>query len=273
MNIQQILNKASERIDRKDAEILLAFILGVEKTFLYTHPEFNLSPSQRIRFSCLLKKRKNHAPVAYLVRKKSFFGREFIVTPATLIPRPETETLVEYIYSEAKEKKQINIIDVGTGSGAIAITLSLELPNAHVYATDISKSALKVARKNNTKLSGNVAFTKSNLLEQVSGEFDIIVANLPYLAPSDIENSPTKEDLNFEPQIALIAPDDGLHLIKRLLLSAPEKLAANGLLYLELLPRQIASLQHWLHSQNLPLSFEPLKDLSGKDRFVKLKRI
>lgn len=166
-------------------------------------------------------------PKAYREGRAEFFGREFAVTPDVLIPRPETETAVEMVMSlagkpylsglkvgESKLPKNARILDVGTGSGVIAVTLKLELPEAEVVAVDISEEALKVAEENARRLGAEVEFVQSDLLESVSGNFDVIVANLPYV---DRDWEWLDSSLRFEPEEALYAKDEGLEIIFRLL--------------------------------------------------------
>jgi release factor glutamine methyltransferase len=164
------------------------------------------------------------------------YGREFIVTPAVLSPRPETEQIIETIKDIATSEQILKILDVGTGSGVIAITLALELPRADIVARDISKKDLEVAKQNAKTLDGYVQFIRSDLLQEIPGDkFDIIVANLPYVS----QKWETSPDTAYEPEMALFANDGGLELIKKLIQQAPKFLKTNGLLVLELDPRQI----------------------------------
>ena len=192
----------------------------------------------------LLRQRLQHIPLAYLLGHKEFYGRTFAVTPDVLIPRPETETLID-IARELTLPDAPTVCDVGTGSGCIAITLALELPQSVLYATDISPAALDIARHSATALSANVTFVHSNLLDafhnpakiqnlQSKIRFDLIVANLPYVDPS-WQRSP---ETDHEPSLALFAEDNGLALISQLIAQAPACLTKNGRLLLEADPEQ-----------------------------------
>jgi release factor glutamine methyltransferase len=146
---------------------------------LHAHPAYELTESEQKLAEDYLKRRQNHEPVAYILGSKEFYGREFVVTPDTLIPRPETEAIIDLVKELSLEK--LKILDVGTGSGCIAITLKLELPESDVMAVDISEKALVVAEKNADNLHANLEFKQSDLLKNVDEKFDIIVANLPYV--------------------------------------------------------------------------------------------
>ncbi len=225
MNVSSWLKAAQKQIDRLDAELILAYVLLVQRTFLHAHPEYKLNKTEQAQADDLLERRKNHEPLAYLTGRKEFYGRTFKVTRDTLIPRPETEALIDAI----KPLNPHKILDVGTGSGCIAITLALELPDAEVEAVDISENALQVARKNAESLEANVNFYRSDLLQNTT-KYDLIVANLPYV---DREWDWLSPELEFEPETALYADDGGLELIKLLIEQAKNHLNAGGHLVLE----------------------------------------
>ena len=187
-------------LNRLDAELILAHTLGVERTFLHTHPERELTPDEQSRADSFAARRSRHEPLAYILGYKEFFGQSFAVTPDVLIPRPETEALINEIVQIAKPTSKI--LDVGTGSGCIAITLKKALKNAEITGVDISEKALKIARQNAQTLSVDVDFHLSNLLEETA-KYDIIVANLPYVDQNWDWLSP---DLAFEPK-------NGLHIL------------------------------------------------------------
>lgn len=225
MNVSSWLKAAQKQIDRLDAELILAYVLLVQRTFLHAHPEYKLNKTEQAQADDLLERRKNHEPLAYLTGRKEFYGRTFKVTRDTLIPRPETEALIDAI----KPLNPHKILDVGTGSGCIAITLALELPDSEVEAVDISENALQVARKNAESLEANVNFYRSDLLQNTT-KYDLIVANLPYV---DREWDWLSPELEFEPETALYADDGGLELIKLLIEQAKDHLNAGGHLVLE----------------------------------------
>lgn len=229
MNVSSWLKRAAtSQISHLDAELILAHALHKERVFLHAHPDYELTESEQKKAEDYLKRRQNHEPVAYILGSKEFYGREFAVTPDTLIPRPETEAIIDLVKELSLEKPKI--LDVGTGSGCIAITLKLELPESDVMAVDISEKALAVAEKNANNLHANLEFKKSDLLKNVDEKFDIIVANLPYVDKNWDWLSP---ELDFEPETALYSEDFGLKDIKNLILESNTKLAEQGKLILE----------------------------------------
>ncbi len=229
MNVSSWLKRAAtSQISHLDAELILAHALNKERVFLHAHPDYELTESEQKLAEEYLKRRQNHEPVAYILGSKEFYGREFVVTPDTLIPRPETEAIIDLVKGLSLEKPKI--LDVGTGSGCIAITLKLELPESDVMAVDISEKALVAAEKNADNLHANLEFKKSDLLKNVNEKYDIIVANLPYVDKNWDWLSP---ELDFEPETALYSEDFGLKDIKNLILESDTKLAEQGKLILE----------------------------------------
>jgi len=226
MNVSSWLKAAKKKVDRLDAELILAYVLRVPRTFLHAHPEYKLIKEEQTQADAILTRREKHEPFAYITGRKEFYGRNFKVTTDTLIPRPETEALIDVI----KPLKPAKILDVGTGSGCIATTLALELPESEVEAVDISENALIVARLN-AQFNGanNINFHLSDLLQDTA-KYDLIVANLPYV---DREWDWLSPELAFEPETALYAVDHGLYLIKKLIEQAPDHLEEHGYLVLE----------------------------------------
>ena len=224
MNVNSWLNSAP--VDHLDAELIVANALQKDRTFLHAHPEYEFTNAELKQVKSHTMRRALGEPLAYILGYKEFYGRIFKVNQDTLIPRPETEALVNVI----KELKPHRVLDVGTGSGCIAITAALELPETEVDAVDISLKALIVAKQNATNLGANVNFYQSNLLEKIEDEYDLIVANLPYV---DREWDWTSPELAYEPQTALYAEDGGLALIKQLIEQAPAHLCKHGYLILE----------------------------------------
>ncbi|MDR1970088.1 MAG: peptide chain release factor N(5)-glutamine methyltransferase [Candidatus Nomurabacteria bacterium] len=217
---------------RLDAELILAHALGKSREWLAAHSDKIVAVNTAVD---LVERRLAREPFAYILGKKEFYGREFVVTPNVLIPRPETEQVIEIVKKLFRKDSQPIILDVGTGSGAIAITLALELPDAQIFASDINDQALSVTKQNAKTLGAKVNFIKSDLLQNICNKkFDIIVANLPYVA-RDWKTSP---ETAYEPEIALFADDGGLKFIKKLLRQTPEHLNPDGFLVLELDPRQ-----------------------------------
>ena len=255
-------------IPQLDAEVLLSFVLKKDKAWLYAHGQEELSPEQVTNFDALVKRRQQHEPVAYLIGKKEFYGRNFIVSPAVLIPRPASELIIERLLADYNVNEQLTIIDVGTGSGCLAVTAALEFPENNVYAFDISEAALEIAQKNIVK---NVTIHQSDLLEYAiinKIQANIIIANLPYLTKEDL-NQP---DLSFEPADALLASDNGLAAIKRCTEQSLGVLNKDGRLYLEMNPGQIPLFTNWLKNKQLPFTIQVHQDLAGCKRILTLKK-
>lgn len=227
-----------------DAEIILAHTLRENRTYLHAHDDELLSPRRREIADARLQLRLDRTPVAYIVGHKEFYGRLFRVNPSTLIPRPESETIIT-ILKELTAQPSLGLhdtpqqlVDVGTGTGCLGITAKLEIPELEVTLLDISRHALKVAETNAKWLHAKVTLTRSDLLSAYPLQADYIIANLPYVDP-DWERSP---ETNFEPALALFAEDDGLALINKLIEQAPSRLTSGGYLLLEADPRQHAAI-------------------------------
>jgi release factor glutamine methyltransferase len=219
---------------RLDAEILLAHVTGKNRTHLRAWPEKQLLPAVAAEFWRLVGQRREGAPIAYLTGLKEFWSREFLVSSEVLIPRPETETLVERALVIVPRDRAARILDMGVGSGAIAITLALERPLAQVTALDLSPAALAVARRNaRLHHAGNVRLLQSDWFSTLADDerFDLIVTNPPYIA----ENDPhlAQGDVRFEPSVALSSGPDGLSDIRRIIREAPAHLVSGGWLLLE----------------------------------------
>jgi release factor glutamine methyltransferase len=242
VTIDTFLHEATEQLQRGgisagrlDVLVLLCDELNQDKAWLFAHGDEELPEAQLGSLRTKLMRRAAREPLAYIRGTKEFFGHNFIVTSDILIPRPETETLVELLL-DLSLKKNASVIDVGTGSGAIAISLKLARPELHIYATDISPKALETARRNAEHLHADVQFSQGNLLANPPIQrADCIIANLPYVDKS-WERSP---ETRFEPALALFAGDKGLELIKELIEQAEAMLHAYGFLLLEADPRQL----------------------------------
>lgn len=218
---------------RLDAEVLLAFALGKSRTYLHTWPERTLEPHPWQAFQALVQRRGAGEPVAYLTGQREFWSLDLAVTPDTLIPRPETELLVELALRAIPADQPARIADIGTGSGAIALAIAAERPLATVAAIDVSAAALAVARGNAERLGiRNIHFRLGDLCEPLGEErFDLIVSNPPYVG--SIDPHLAQGDVRFEPIGALAAGPDGLDVIRRLASCARAHLAPGGLLAME----------------------------------------
>ncbi|NOQ37175.1 MAG: peptide chain release factor N(5)-glutamine methyltransferase [Methylococcaceae bacterium] len=216
-----------------DAEVLLCHILEKDRSYLRAWSEKRLSSSQRLQFQKLLQQRLDGQPIAYLVGKREFWSRDFKVSPDVLIPRPDTELLIELCLPLIPENEPCKIIDLGTGSGIIGVTLAAERPNAIVIASDISEKSLKIAKENAASHQlKNISFQQSSWLDDIApDEFDLIISNPPYIAADDPHLK--QGDLRFEPQHALVADDDGLKDISLIAKSAYSYLKQGGHLLIE----------------------------------------
>ncbi len=216
-----------------DAQVLLAHALAADRAWLATHPEALLEPAQADAFFALSKRRREGEPVAYLTGTREFWGLPLAVSPAVLIPRPETETLVEAALARLPADRDFDVLDLGTGSGAIALAIAHERPRARVLATDTSAEALALARDNASRLNlTNVRFLPSDWYRGLgSARFQLIVANPPYVAGGDPHL--TRGDLRFEPAVALTPGSDGLAALRVIVAGAPEWLTPGGHLAVE----------------------------------------
>ena len=233
MRLDALLRAASARIDPADAALLLAHVLQRPRSWLYAHADAGIDGDAAARFEALLARRAAGEPVAYLTGTRGFWRFDLRVTPDTLIPRPETELLVELALERLPGDRDLMIADLGTGSGPIALALAGERPRARVVATDASGAALAVARDNAASLAlGNVEFVEGSWFAPLAGRrFDLVASNPPYVAVGD---APLEEgDLRFEPAGALSSGPDGLDDIRRIVAEAPAHLMPGGWLLLE----------------------------------------
>lgn len=220
-----------------EADLLLAACLEVERAFLPAHGEMALTPAQERRFHEWVERRLRREPLAYITGRRWFYGLEFVVTPAVLIPRPETELLVELALAWLQRRRMAaTLADVGTGSGAVAVALACHTPSTvRILATDISAAALAVAQTNARRhgVADRIAWFQGDLLAPLPTPVDLILANLPYVGLAERDRL-MPEVRDFEPPEALFAGEDGLSLIGRLLAQAPGRLRPGGGLFLEI---------------------------------------
>lgn len=246
-----------------DAELLLCRVIGESRAYLRTWPERTLSDHQQQAFQALVARRAQGEPVAHLTGEREFFGRPFLVSPHTLIPRPDTETLVEAVLGNLPETP-LRAVDLGTGSGAIGVTLALERPAWTVTLTDASRPALAVARDNAERLGARVGLVCCDWLDGLSGgPFDLIVSNPPYIDPRDEHLE--RGDLRFEPRSALAANDHGLADLRMIVAQAHDALAPGGWLMLEHGFDQGGAVRTLLGERGF-FDVHTRQDLAGNDR-------
>jgi release factor glutamine methyltransferase len=253
---------------RLNAEHLLAHVLGRKRIELYLDFERELSDSNLAPLRELVRRRGEGEPLQHLLGTVEFCGHTFLCDKRAMVPRPETEQLVEMLIADCGLRiADWKILDVGTGSGVIALTLAKEFPEAKISGTDISEDALALARENATRLglSDRVRFFKSNLLENVGGIFDLIVANLPYIAAQD-RHSLSREVLR-DPEVALFAGAQGEELVRALIEQAPARLRPGGMLALEIGFGQSEALLSILAEKNYR-DICSKNDYSGRPRFL-----
>jgi len=262
--VETLLQHAAA-IDRVDAEWLLAHALGQPRSWLFSHSGDPVPAVAVGRFAALLARRQAGEPVAYLTGSQGFWTLDLEVSPATLIPRPETELLVELALARLPTDAAARIADLGTGSGAIALAIAKERPRARVVATDASGPALEVARRNAVRNRiANIAFRQGDWLTPLDGErFDLIASNPPYIADGDPHLG--EGDLRFEPPTALSSGSDGFDAIRRIVGAAPLHLQQGGWLLLEHGWEQGAAVRALLADAGFG-EIETARDLEGRDR-------
>jgi release factor glutamine methyltransferase len=243
VTIREALRSAAERLElhhitnaRLTAELVLAHVLSVEREYLYSHDDRLLSEQELQMLEERLYDRISGVPLQYIVGRQEFYGRYFRVNPAVLIPRPETEYIVEAVLetqgTPGLPPSPLSIVDVGTGSGCIAVTLALELPGTQVFAADVSFEALLVASENAASLGAPVRFVCMDVLDAIQAKFDFIVSNPPYVRRGEISRL-QREVREHEPHIALFSPMDELAIYRRLVVSGEEMLKPGGHIIME----------------------------------------
>ncbi len=250
---------------RREAEILVAHALGRTRAWLYAHADDAVGESDAAAVRALIAKRSAGVPVAYLVGEREFWSLPLSVTPDVLIPRPETELLVDIALRHIPQGKKVYIADLGTGSGAIALAIASERPDARIVATDSSPAALEVAAANGRRHAiGNVRFVLSDWFTELNDEvFDVIVSNPPYIASNDAHLS--QGDLRHEPAAALSSGSDGLDAIRTIVAAAPRHLTAGGVALLEHGFDQGAAVRALLAQTGLTDVFTQ-RDIEGRER-------
>lgn len=282
---KEFLPGKSKHIAPEDFFILLAEAIKKDKVFLISHPEYHIPAKCESLARNFFSRRAQSEPTAYILGSKEFYGMDFIVTKDTLVPRPETEMLVDLAIEEIKKRKmrgekKITIVDVGTGSGNIIISLAKQFNNHEFLGLDISKNALTVARRNAKKHNVNkkIKFLRSDLLEKLFSNKTIkqynniiITANLPYLSRAAYDNT-TKDVRNFEPKSALISKQKGLNHYYRLLKSLKNNYKLRSItLFLEISPEQKLALKKYVSKLFSDAQIETKKDLASRERVMKIK--
>ena len=270
----RLLQEAGDALARLDAEVLLSEITGYSRAMLLAHGEDELSPQQWHRYLEWIHRRARGEPLAYIIGHTWFYGIRLRVTPDVLVPRPETEVLVEQALRIAKERKgPLCVADVGTGSGAIAVAVGTHMPRARLWATDISARALRVARENvrTHGLHARTLLVQADLLRPLVGPFDLILANLPYVGTEEA-NVLDPRVRAFEPAKALWAGPTGLDLIIRLLHQARTRLAPDGCILLEVGYRQGERVRQLAREHFPDARVQLHRDLAGHLRVVEIRQ-
>jgi release factor glutamine methyltransferase len=282
MIVHDILNDATHDFEeadipsaRLDAEVLLSFCLGCDRLEFYKNPDMIISETQLAAFRNLIARRLQWEPVAYITSRKEFWSFSLEVNNSVLIPRPDTEVIVEEALNLCRkmDSSEIKILDIGTGSGAIALALAAEITGAKVVATDISEAAVNLAKKNAAALGlkEKIDFRHGNLFEPVNGFFDIIICNPPYISAREYEKLPTGVK-DYEPQEALWAGKSGLEFYEKLIYQAAAFLQKNGWLLLEIGAKQEAGVRGIMEASGCYDSIEMRRDYAGLPRVIKARR-
>jgi len=282
MTVREVLNEATRNFEgegipsaRLDAEVLLSFCSGCDRLEFYKNPDMTIRETQLTAFRNLIARRLQWEPVAYITGRKEFWSLPLEVNSAVLIPRPDTEILVEEALSICRKfaYPEMKIIDIGTGSGAIAIALAKEMPQAQVVATDISAAALRVARKNalNLGLGNQIDFSRSDLFDSIEDFFDIIVCNPPYISAEEYEKLPAGVKA-FEPREALLAGKKGTEFYEKLVYQAGNNFKKNGWLLLEIGATQEKSVRKIIEDSGIYDNIGMRRDYAGLPRVIRARR-
>ena len=260
---------------RLEAEVMLMNVMRMQRHDLFSQQETEVTQQQEAALSQIMERRLKREPLAYILQYKEFYGINLLVNPNVLIPRPETECMVEHALFMAlmgMETPQLEVADVGTGTGAIAVNLALHLPAARIFAVDCADEVLDVAAYNIRahNVADRVMLGKGDLLDPVPGPVDLILANLPYIPSERLPN--LQPEVRWEPQLALDGGPDGLDLIRRLLRQASAKLKDHGIILLELDPEQVPAVEALAQEIYPGAELSVEKDLARRDRIFVINR-
>ncbi|MDX9745174.1 MAG: peptide chain release factor N(5)-glutamine methyltransferase [Syntrophales bacterium] len=283
MTVADILNEAvvfladaGSPTPRLDAEVLLAACLRLDRLLFLTHPEDEVNPDAVCRYKGWLQRRGGNEPVSYITGTKEFWSLPFLVTPAVLIPRPETEVLVEETLAcmPSKAGKTWQVLEVGTGSGAVAVALASERPDIQITATDVAPEALAIARANAEAngVKDRITFLQGNMLEPVSGRFDLIVSNPPYISRHDYDSLPPGIR-EYEPMDALVPGPEGTEAHGILIQESPSFLYAGGWLLMEMDGGQVGTLRRLFNKRGRYENLSVRSDYGGMERVIRARRI
>lgn len=271
--IQEAISQAQSAFSRSDsplldAHVLLCQILGVNRAYLLAHGDELLSDERLEDFQAMVNRRAAGEPIAYILGKRGFYDLEFVVSPAVLIPRPETEILLEKALDLTKSKQTISAVDIGTGSGALAITFATHMPRAKVYATDISPSALAIAQQNAQLNQAKVTFFQGNLAQALierNLKVGLLMANLPYIRRDEMVGLAVSQ---YEPHLALDGGEDGLDLIRELVEQIPLVCVAGCDILLEMGAEQASAVETIVRHKLKVDTFKIISDYAGFDRIA-----
>jgi len=277
--VQEVVQRASDILSpvthnpRLESELLLSHILQRPRTFLLAHPEAQLTAERASDYAGLVARRATGEPLPYITGHSAFFGLEFTVTPDVLIPRPETELLVEQALARLKGRTAPLVADIGTGSGCIAVSVARHCPDARCYAVDISAVALAVARANAARhgVADRITWLEGDLLTPLPEPVDVILSNPPYVAETEWASLPLS--VRHEPRAALLSGVDGLDALRTLLKQAPPCLRPGGALFVEIGERQGDAAQVLAQAAFPTARVQILPDLAGKVRLLKVATI
>lgn len=283
MNIAELLQLTRQKLEnhgiptpRLDAELLLSRYIGTDRTGLYAHPETPVPEKALPGFDELVRRRCEHEPVAYIIGEKEFWGLPLEVNRDVLIPRPDTEILVEEVLAKAagRDDRRLCILEIGTGSGAVSIAIASEISNARICATDISMAAISVARRNAARhMAGSrIGFVVGDMLAPLRGVFDIIVSNPPYIPEDEFRKLP-RGVAGYEPPAALLAGSGGMEFHDALIRAAGRHLKTGGWLFMEMGDGQRDGVENLLRLSKLFIDIGFRKDYAGKDRVAKGRRV